>query len=260
MDAKRRIVVITGGSGGLGLALARLHLKDGDHVVITGRDPDKLLAAGQALNCPSHLDTYPLQIDDNGAVRRFAAWVQIRFGGCDILYNNAGSTVFKPFLEMSLEEINETIRGNVDGLIYMTRAFLPMMVAKGRGRLVNVASLAGSVATAKASVYAASKAAVIRFSEGLRHELSGTGVSVTCVMPGPIDTPFLDAADPSGGYRSRVRRYLLSPERTALLIKRAAKAKKPEIAMPFRLYVMSVAYQLMPAGVRRLFAPLLNRK
>ncbi|MCK9907038.1 SDR family NAD(P)-dependent oxidoreductase, partial [Frankia sp. Cpl3] len=85
----------------------------------------------------------------------------------------------------------------------MTRAFLPMMLSAKKGHLVNIASLAGQVATSKAAVYAASKAAVIRFSEGLRHELAGSGVSVTCVLPGPIDTAFLDTADSTGQYREK---------------------------------------------------------
>jgi short-subunit dehydrogenase len=161
---------------------------------------------------------------------------------------------------MSLHEVEQTLAANINGLLYVTRAFLPMMLSAGRGHIVNIASLAGRVATAKAAVYAASKAAVIRFSEALRHELADRGIEVTCVLPGPIDTPFLDAADHTGLYREKVRRYLLTPEKAAAAIVRSVEAKKPEVALPSRLHIMSLLYSLLPQSVKRLIAPLLNRK
>ena len=161
---------------------------------------------------------------------------------------------------MSIEEIRETLAANLDGVIYMTRAFLPMMVEANHGQIVNIASLAGQVASAKASVYAASKAAVIRFSEGLRNELYQTGIQITCVLPGPINTTFLDLADTTGTYRSKVSRFLLHPDDAALIIRRGVEAKKAEIALPRRLYLLSIIHQLLPSSIKRLLAPLINRK
>jgi short-subunit dehydrogenase len=254
------VVVISGGTGGLGQALAVHYLNAGAEVVVTGRSEAKLKAMQAACGSPQNLHTYKLDIANNEEVRAFSAWVQIRLGRCDLLYNNAGTAVFKPFAEMSLQEVEQTLAANVNGLLYMTRAFLPMMLKSGKGHIVNIASLAGRVATAKAAVYAASKAAVIRFSEGLRQELADSGIHVTCVLPGPIDTPFLDAADQTGLYRHKVRRYLLTPEKAAGIIVRAVEAKKPETALPLRLHFMSLLYSLLPSGARRLLAPLLNRK
>lgn len=259
-NKQNRVVVITGATGGLGQALALAHLTRGDQVVVTGRDPNKLEKLVSSFRRFDNLQTYPLDVTDNEAVRAFAAWVQIRFERCDLLYNNAGTAVFKPFLEMTLAEIEMTLATNVSGLLYVSRAFLPMMTASGKGQIVNIASLAGQVATAKAAVYAASKAAVIRFSEGLRHELAGTGITVTCVMPGPIDTPFLDRADTTGNYRNKVRGYLLTPEQTAAAIMRGVDAKQPEVALPLRLYLLSAVYSLLPHRVKGWLAPLINRK
>ncbi|MFY0544640.1 SDR family NAD(P)-dependent oxidoreductase [Brevibacillus sp. H7] len=258
-----RVVIITGATGGLGQALARAHLLQGDQVAVTGRHLTKLeelkeMAA--SLGRSGHLHPYVLDVTDNEAVRAFAAWIHIRFERCDLLYNNAGTAVFKPFLETSLDEWEQTLATNVSGLLYVTRAFLPMMTKAGSGQIVNITSLAGQVATAKAAVYAASKAAVIRFSEGLRHELDGTGITVTCVMPGPIDTPFLDRADETGRYRHKVRRFLLTPEEAAKTIMRAVERKQPEVALPLRLHVLSAVYSLLPHGVKRWLAPLMNRK
>lgn len=260
MADRKRLIIITGGSGGLGLSLAKLHLDSGDLVVITGRNHERLKAAKHRLGTSSSLHTYVLNVHDNEQVRTFAAWIKVHFGICDLLYNNAGSAVFKPFLEMSIDEIKETFAANVDGVVYMTRAFLPMMIDANQGQIVNIASLAGQVASAKASVYAASKAAVIRLSEGLRNELYQTGVQVTCVLPGPIDTPFLDLADTTGTYRSKVDRFLLKPDEAARIIRRGVEAKKAEIALPYRLHLLSIIHQLLPASIKRLISPLINRK
>ncbi|MGG1663414.1 SDR family NAD(P)-dependent oxidoreductase [Brevibacillus sp. NRS-1366] len=255
-----RIVVITGASGGLGRALTELHLKKGDLVIATSRTPSSLEALTDQLSRHEKLYIHPLDVGSNDAVRQFAAWVHVRFGKCDLLYNNAGMAVFESLVNMRLEELEETLLTNIAGVMYTTRAFLPMMLQEGTGHIINIASLAGQVATAKAAVYAASKAAVIRFSEGLRHELADSGIHITCALPGPIDTPFLDRADKTGAYRSKVSRYLLSPERTAALICKAVENKRPEIAMPFRLHALSRLYSFLPYRLKTLVAPLLNRK
>lgn len=255
-----RIVVITGATGGLGRALTRLHLEKGDLVIATGRRQEALEALNHHFSSHERLHVHPLDVGSNDSVRQFAAWVQVRFGGCTVLYNNAGTAVFTPLTDMRLEELEETLYTNIAGVMYMTRAFLPMMLQARAGHIVNIASLAGQVATAKAAVYAASKAAVIRFSEGLGHELAGTGVHVTCAMPGPIDTPFLDRADHTGVYRSKVSRYLLTPEQTAVRILQAVEKRQSEVAMPLRLSLLSKLYALLPNWMKRIAAPLINRK
>ncbi len=254
------VVIVTGGTGGLGMALAKEYIREGYHVVITSRDHMKLKRIQREWNRPPVLHIYKLDLSDNEAVRAFSAWVKIRFGRCDILINNAGSALFKPFLDHSLEEIHQTIESNLLGTLYMTRAFLPMMLTQSEARIVNIASLAGRVASAKTAVYAATKAAVIRFSESLRHELAATRISVTCALPGPIDTPFLMYADNTGTYKEKVSGYLLSPERTAKAIIKATKQKRFEVALPKRLHLLSLIYPLLPDFIMRRVAPLLNRK
>ncbi|KQL45488.1 oxidoreductase [Brevibacillus choshinensis] len=256
----QRIVVITGASSGLGRALTRLHLDKGDLVIATGRKAAGLQALTLEHQQNERLHTQMLDVTDNEAARQLAAWVHVRFGRCDLLYNNAGTAVFAALADMRLEELEETLQTNIAGVMYTTRAFLPMMQQAHAGHIINIASLAGQVATSKAAVYAASKAAIIRFSEGLQHELAEYGIHVTCAMPGPIDTPFLDRADRTGNYRNKVSRYLLTPEQTAALISRAVERKKPEVAMPLRLHYLSLLYAFLPHSVKRLVAPLLNRK
>lgn len=260
MEINQRVVIITGGAGGLGRAICSLHLKKGDLVIVTGRHPERLEKMQKQMEHPAALRTYPLDVTDNEAVRRFAAWVQINFARCDFLYNNAGTASFTPFVEMSLADIRQTIDTNIMGLLYVTRAFLPMMLSAKKGQIVQIASMAGQVATAKAAVYAASKAAVIRFSEGLRHELVDSGVHITCAMPGPIDTPFLDHADTTGQYRRQVGAYLLTAEQAARRIVQAAEKKREEVALPTRLHLLTKVYFLLPQAWKRWCAPLINRK
>lgn len=255
-----RVVIITGGSSGLGLELAQYHTTHGDIVVIIGRSETKLKQAVELLGSPSMLHIYPLAIQDNEAVRAFCAWIKIHFGRCDILYNNAGVGTFKPLVEMSIQEVKEMLEANINGVIYMTRAFLPMMLEQPSGHIVNIASLAGRVASAKASVYAATKAAIIRFSEGLRQEISNKNIHVLCVMPGPIDTPFLERADQSGQYRGKVESYLLSPAYVVKQIIRALEKRQWEVTLPFRLRLLSSLYQLCPQALKQILSPLINRK
>ncbi|GAA4717424.1 SDR family NAD(P)-dependent oxidoreductase [Brevibacillus fulvus] len=255
-----RIVIITGGTGGLGFALAAEYLRCGDLVILTGRNRQRLQQCKEQLANSPRLHVYPLDVTDYEAVTQFCQWVKTSFGRCDILINNAGTAVFKHFADMQRADIDRLTAANLNGLLYMTHAFLPMMLAANRGQLVNIGSLAGRVATAKAAVYAASKAAVIRFSEGLRQELANTGISVTCILPGPIDTPFLDKADSSGTYRHQVRHYLLKADATATKIRQAVDARKAEVALPFRLHFFSLIYLLLPQWLKRWTAPLFNRK
>ena len=255
-----RIVVITGATSGLGRALAQLHLAKGDVVIAASRSAAGLDERTAMTGQQTNMHPYSLDVGDPDAVVHFAAWVQERFGRCDFLYNNAGTAVFKPLVQMETAELDSTLQTNIAGVIHTTRAFLPMMLAARCGRIINIASLAGRVATAKASVYAASKAAVLRFSEGLRQELAGTGIFVTCALPGPIDTPFLDRADQTGEYRNKVQNHLLTPEQTAEKICRAAEKKRPEVALPKTLAILSVLYTLFPHRLKQLISPLINRK
>ncbi|MEJ8544016.1 SDR family NAD(P)-dependent oxidoreductase [Brevibacillus borstelensis] len=257
---KRQVVVITGATGGLGAALARLHLAQGDLVVATGRSGAGLQALREKLGNPDSLASHQLDVTAADMCAQLADLVKRNYGKCDILYNNAGTALFVLFAEMNVSEIKQTVDANLSGLLYVTHAFLPMMLAAKSGHIVNIGSLAGQAASAKAAVYAGSKAAVIRFSEGLRHELADAGIYVTCVMPGPIDTPFLNRADKSGAYRGKVERYLITPEQAAKRILRAVQNKRDEVAMPRRLHLLSLFYRLLPSRLKRLAAPLLNRK
>ena len=137
---------------------------------------------------------------------------------------------------------------------------MPSFLARGGGHIVNVASIAGKIGTPKSTGYTASKHAVLGLSNALRLELAGTGVAVTAINPGPIDTPFFALADPDGTYVNNVRWFMLKPEKVASRIVKAIESRKAEVDLPLAAAAGVKLYQLFPRLADKLVGPLLNRK
>ena len=149
---------------------------------------------------------------------------------------------------------------NVFGMMHCTRLVLPHMLARKEGHIVNIGSQAGKVATPKTSVYAASKHAVIGFSNSLRMELQPDHVYVTTVNPGPVKTKFLDDADMTKQYANKVARWALTPETVANHVLRHLFTPKREINLPVSMAIGSWLYQVAPAIVETLGAPFFHKK
>lgn len=182
-------VFVTGASSGFGAAVARRFAGAGARVVATARRADRLedLAAelGPAL-LPVTLD-----VRDRAAVADAVAGLPEEFAQIDVLVNNAGLALgLGPAQEADLDEWDQMIDTNCKGLVYCTRAILPGMVARRRGHVINLGSVAGTYPYPGGNVYGGTKAFVHQFSLNLRSDLHGTGVRVTCVEPGMADTEF----------------------------------------------------------------------
>ena len=183
------VVFITGASSGIGAATARAFAFSGARLVLAARRVERLreLAAGLAM--PSHL--IELDVRERAAVHRAVAAIPDGFREIDILVNNAGlSRGFEPLHEGLEDDWDEMIDTNVKGLLYVTRAVLPGMVARGRGHVINVGSVAGHETYLRGNVYCASKAAVRVLNKGMRLDLLGTGIRVSTVDPGLVPTEF----------------------------------------------------------------------
>jgi 3-hydroxy acid dehydrogenase / malonic semialdehyde reductase len=179
-----RTVFITGASSGFGTATARKFVARGDRVVAAARRTDRLRDLAKELG-PDVLLPLTLDVRDRASVEETAASLPADFAEVDILVNNAGLALgLEPAQEADVDQWEQMIETNCTGLVYMTRALLPQMVARGRGHVVNLGSIAGTYPYPGGNVYGATKAFVHQFSLNLRSDLHGTGIRVTCVEPG----------------------------------------------------------------------------
>ncbi len=188
-----RTVFITGASSGFGAAAARRFAARGDRVVAAARRTERLRSLADELG-PDVLLPLTLDVRDRSSVEHVAASLPRDFAAVDILVNNAGLALgLEPAPEADLDKWEQMIETNCTGVVYMTRALLPQMVARGTGHIVNLGSIAGTYPYPGGNVYGATKAFVHQFSLTLRSDLHGTGVRVTCVEPGLVGgTEFSD--------------------------------------------------------------------
>ncbi|KAB7674068.1 SDR family oxidoreductase [Plesiomonas shigelloides] len=192
MDIRNKVVLITGAARGLGLLFARKAAAHGAKLVLWDINEAALNATTDDFAAEGHTVLHHVvDVSNLNAIQASAQDVINQFGGVDILFNNAGIIVGKPFWEHSHREINQTLAINTNALMHICREFLPGMLEKGEGRIVNIASAAGMVSNPKMSVYCGSKWAVIGWSDSVRLELEMAGyrnIKVTTVTPSYIDT------------------------------------------------------------------------
>jgi NAD(P)-dependent dehydrogenase (short-subunit alcohol dehydrogenase family) len=227
MELRGAVVVVTGASSGFGELAARRFARAGSTVVVAARRLDRLealvadiRAAGGAASAAA------CDVGDVASLDALAARVRELHGGLDVLVNNAGIPGGGRFDGLTADQIEQVIRVNVLGVLQGTRAFLPMLLDRGRGHVVNVASLAGRFATPGHSVYTASKHAVVAFSEALAYELAPRGIRVTSVNPGFASTEGFPQTGLPGF-------LVMHPDRVARAIVDAVREDAgPEVAVP----------------------------
>ncbi|MBX3441565.1 MAG: SDR family oxidoreductase [Planctomyces sp.] len=189
IDLRGRVVVITGGSRGLGLTLARQCVREGARVAICGRGADDLeRGASQLRSLGGAVASQVCDVGDPQQVSEFVAHVRDAFGHIDVLINNAGMIQVGPLETMTLNDFEDALATHYWGPVHMVQATLPEMRRRHSGRIVNIVSIGGEIAVPHLVPYCASKFALAGFSRGLRTSLARENVFVTTVFPGLMRT------------------------------------------------------------------------
>ena len=182
-DWSNKVVLVTGATAGFGLAIARHFAKHGASLILCGRRSDRLEALKAEVNVPAHLMV--LDVRDRIAVQTAIQAIPAPFAAIDLLVNNAGLALgLEGADQADLDDWDTMVDTNLKGLAYVTRAVLPGMVARNRGHVINLSSIAGTYPYAGGNMYGATKAAVTQFSLNLLTDLVKTKVRVTNIEPG----------------------------------------------------------------------------
>ena len=193
VSIQEQIVLITGASSGIGASCAKMFAKEGASLILAARRQDKLKAVASQIeqNYQSKIHLLSMDVSDRASVEPSLASLPESWRNVDILVNNAGlSRGLDKLQSGKIQNWEEMIDTNLKGLLYVTRSLLPGMVERNRGHVINIGSIAGHQAYVGGNVYCATKAAVKTLSQGIKMDLLGTPIRVSCVDPGTVETDF----------------------------------------------------------------------
>ena len=241
--------LVTGASGGIGEELARLFAADGHSLVLVARSRDKLEALAAELEAKHHVRARVVASDLARPEAPGEIFAELQGDGVhiEVLINNAGFGSYGPFVETDLRAELDMIEVNISALTHLTKLFLPGMVARRRGYVMQVASTAAFQPGPLMAVYYASKAYVLHFSEALANELEGTGVVVSALCPGPTETGFVEAA---GMQQSKLfERGAMTAREVAEIGYRGMLAGKTIVIPGLRNNLLARAVGFLPRGL-----------
>ena len=249
MNFKNQIILITGASSGIGKRLAIDLAARGAVIIACARSSERLEAALTEIRRASPRSTATLcDVGSRDQVRAMVGKVLGDFGAIDILINNAGIGMRKPFIETPLATLEEIMRTNYLGAVYCTHEVLPSMIARGRGHIVNISSVAGHIGTLNMAGYCASKFAMNGFSESLYHELKPRGIHVSLICSGPVKTDFNRSF--AGTTPKSPKSIVISPESVSKTVIRAIEKNRFEVITP-RSLALICAFKRFMTGLFR---------
>ncbi|MGK5692327.1 SDR family NAD(P)-dependent oxidoreductase [Streptomyces sp. URMC 128] len=241
----QRVALVTGASSGIGAATARRFATDGWQLLLSGRDRRRLEQTAFGTTAV----VLPADLAAPDGPRLLARSALHTTGRVDVLVAGAGIGWAGPFAGMPHTDIDRVLALDLNATLHLVREVLPAMIAAGHGRVVLLGSVAGCVGVREEAVYSAAKAALAAFSEALRRELRGTGVGVTLVVAGPVDTPFHARRD-RPHHRSHPRR--VPPGRVADALWEAVRDDRDQVYVPAWLALPDRLRALAPGMSRRL--------
>jgi len=250
MDMRGSVVLVTGASSGIGRVTARRFASRGATVMAVARREALLRQLVEECQADSPESAYLAgDLGERAFAEQVVDQTVARYGRLDVLVNNAAVSKHKQIYHMSADEAEMVMRVNFLSCVWTTLAAIPYMLRQGGGTIVNVSSFAAKVAPPRESIYAASKAAMNAFSEGLWNDLAGSNIHVAIVNPGPIDTEIWEKEDEPVAYDGK--KY--PPDIVTEAIFEAIAARRHEVTVPRR------SLQLMTARLLRLVFPALLR-
>ena len=183
-----KVALVTGGNGGIGLAMAQALARAGASIAVVGRNPDKLVAAQRQLaEAGASVRTYAVDVCDEAAVAGLMAQVAADFGRLDILVNNAGINIRKPVQDLSLAEWHQVMDSNLTSAFLCSRAAYPHLKVRG-GKVINIGSMTSIFGASFAPAYSASKGGIVQFTRATATAWAADQIQVNAVLPGWIDT------------------------------------------------------------------------
>ncbi|HDZ5590899.1 TPA: SDR family oxidoreductase [Staphylococcus aureus] len=191
-----KVAVVTGAGSGIGEAIATLLHEEGAKVVLAGRNKEKLQNVANQLS-QDNVKVVPTDVTNKEEVDELIKIAQQTFGSLDIVINSAGQMLSSKITDYQVDEWDSMIDVNIKGTLYTAQAALPTMLEQSSGHLINIASISGFEVTKISTIYSATKAAVHTITQGLEKELAKTGVKVTSISPGMVDTAITATYNPS---------------------------------------------------------------
>jgi short-subunit dehydrogenase len=255
-DLTGKTVLLTGGSRGLGLVMARQLVQQGAHLAICARDEAELERARNELEQQGgQVLALPCDVTDHSQVEQMVEQVRDRFGAIDILINNAGTDLIGPMDVLTMEDYDDLMKLHFWAPLYTTYAVFPEMRQRQAGRIVNISSIGGKVVSPHMLAYCASKFALTGLSEGMRAELAKEGIAVTTVCPGFIRTGVIDHAIFKGQHRKEYTWFSIadslplistSAENVARQTIAALRRGDAELIVPFSAWFSAKFFALFP--------------
>ncbi len=214
MDYKGKTAIVTGGTRGIGRAIAESLLEEGMNVCVSARKMEEIESVVRELEGggEGRVTGAACDVRDDVEVKALFEHTVAEFGGVDVLVNNAGIGIYKPVEEMAPEEFRAVLETNLFGVFYCSREAIPVMKQRGGGYIINISSLAGTNAHPRMTAYNASKFGLNGFSEALMQEVRHDGIKVSYIMPGSVNTEF------GGDTVSDEKSWQLTPEDVARVV------------------------------------------
>lgn len=252
-----KVFFITGASSGIGKRIALALAGSGATLLLAARNEKSLTEVANQIRAQGgEAFIYPVDLSRKEEVEKVSRLILSRFGRVDLLINNAGFGVFDPVVRGDPEDWEKMMTVNYLASVRLIRAFLPQMLSQREGHIINVASIAGKLGSPFFAGYNASKFAIVGFSESLFIELLGTGVNVTTICPGPIDTPFFKEGEMERVLGKRGAKFLLPPEKVVRAVLKAIEKKPREVILPGYMKLVIHLKNLFPKAFAFLSARL----